>query len=340
MVGACTGKVATVYLALLGVSFLVVGHAVVLNVRQIRSLPGELAKIKVGDDELEREKVHLMAKFPNIQAMNSMITADERSIRFGALKATFNGNKVKPAKEEEVKGELATKEKRLLRLLQEIEQIKQLLMFKKRSRERVVSGALQVSATRARATITTPHTASLLAKVIVEDLPFTVLNTLYVVFGCGVGLRQAKEGEMECEDEDAGTTRTLFMFSTILTVAFATKKLTDVANLTSTARHMDTIKKMEIPSKLEDAQEMLREIKHERASGGSKKLLQRLQSDNKKMAQRLSLFEKPGSAAQLVGDSNKADGEPRAEEAGQVSISQKAAVLREGGVGEGGIVHM
>jgi hypothetical protein len=90
------------------------------------------------------------------------------------------------------------------------------------------------------------------------------------------------------------------MFSTIATIAFASKKLVDVGRVPQVSEGMRLLETFEIPHELESAKDMLDEINDRRAGTTmmqSAKLVA-LVNENERMKKRLSLVEGIGGFAE------------------------------------------
>ncbi|GMI24517.1 hypothetical protein TeGR_g290 [Tetraparma gracilis] len=287
VVSFCTGSISAIYLAILGISALVASHSCFVNFKQVKSLAKELAEVTLGDAVLDTELDNLERMYPDVKVKAGIIKGGRSAAReVGALiKATFVKNKVQPTVERQssaVLGEgVEVKEKRLLRVLKRIKNLKHKQLFWERKKVRVVSGALSS---------------------LVEDLPFTILNTLYIVYGCSLGFGDDGSGESEdghCR-RGGDSTLTLFMFSTIATIAFASKKLVDVGRVPQMSEGMRLLETFEIPHELESAKDMLDEINDRRAGTTmmqSAKLVA-LVNENERMKRRLSLVDGIGDFAE------------------------------------------
>ena len=116
-------------------------------------------------------------------------------------------------------------EKKLLKSLVKVEKLKLDISQRERREERVIPAVRQLS---------------------FEDIPFTVMNLLYVVYGCGQG----------------GTTgvQAMFLFSTVLSVVFGSKKYFEWKQVQADRTNVEWWVEI-VAMKLAASKELLKEIR-------------------------------------------------------------------------------
>ncbi|GMI30323.1 hypothetical protein TeGR_g14635 [Tetraparma gracilis] len=246
VVSKCSGAISAIYIAFVGISVVGATASVAVSLYQMKNLTKDTAAIKFENGELEEELTALKASKKSAAGAMS-----------GALAAVLP---VFGASEEAApKTPLEEKEDKLLEKLEEIRRKQTEIFQKKRKKLRVIAGAAQA---------------------LIEDLPITIFNILYMVHGCGMGFgggeRKAveepaaeaafHETEVEECNDVSNNELTVFIFSTVITVAFATYKLAELSKLKQLTRMMEL---MEETNERETAEalELLEEVEDLRGGG-------------------------------------------------------------------------
>jgi hypothetical protein len=141
-------------------------------------------------------------------------------------------------------------EKKLLGRIKRIHTDKTEVFQLKRDRERTVAGVIQI---------------------IVEDTPITLINVLYMVYGCDLRFGAGEPVDfVELDDGGCPPARervgSVFIFTTMLTVALATKKVISFRSLGAKKRNRERLER-EIRGMEEEAGVWLKELVRERTGG-------------------------------------------------------------------------
>ncbi|GMI36225.1 hypothetical protein TeGR_g7830 [Tetraparma gracilis] len=235
---ACAGMVNHLYLGFACASVVGMLIAVSVSVLQLLHLKADADEIKTSDD-LEAEFVPLKARYKKV-----------------AAEADVGGAQVQPvagdaASEDEDEDEdpVNALEKKLLARIERIHTDKTEVFQMERDQKRTIAGVIQI---------------------IVEDTPITFINVLYMVYGCDLGVGageplDAVDDENNCPpvQERVGS---VFIFTTMLTVALATKKIVSFAGLGAKKRNLERLER-EIKSMEDEAREWMSELVRTRSGG-------------------------------------------------------------------------
>jgi hypothetical protein len=141
------------------------------------------------------------------------------------------------------------REKKLLARIERIHTVKTEVFQMQRDQKRTVAGVIQI---------------------IVEDTPITFINVLYMVYGCDLGVGAGEpldtvDDENNCPpvQERVGS---VFIFTTMLTVALATKKVVSFRGLGAMKRNRERLER-EIKGMEEEAGGWLAELVRKRTGG-------------------------------------------------------------------------
>ncbi|GMI31918.1 hypothetical protein TeGR_g3619 [Tetraparma gracilis] len=233
---ACAGLVNHLYLGFACVSVVGMFIAVSVSVLQLLHLKADADEIKTSDD-LEAEYVPLKARYKKV-----------------AEEAEVGGSQVQPvagvaAAEDEDEDPVNAMEKKLLARIERIHKDKTEVFQMEREQKRTIAGVIQI---------------------IVEDTPITFINVLYMVYGCDLGVGageplDAADDENNCPpvQERVGS---VFIFTTMLTVALATKKVVSFRGLGAMKRNRERLVR-EIQGLKEEAGGWLAELVRMRSGG-------------------------------------------------------------------------
>ncbi|GMI29339.1 hypothetical protein TeGR_g10913 [Tetraparma gracilis] len=246
VVSKCSGAISAIYIAFVGISVVGATASVAVNVYQMKNLTKDTEEIRFENGELEEELTALKASKKSAAGAMS-----------GALAAVLPVFGV--SEEAAPKTPLEEKEDELLKKLEEIRRKQTEIFQKKRKKLRVIAGAAQA---------------------LIEDLPITIFNILYMIHGCGMGFgggerKAASEPSADALASEAAAPEcssvsnnelTVFIFSTVATVAFATYKLAELAKLPQLARMVELMEEAN-ERDAGDALGLLREVQDVRAGG-------------------------------------------------------------------------
>jgi len=238
----CGGWVSNVYLFFVMVAFVTTGQSVRTSAKQLNFLSkdnggGKLAthqsrvellrQVSMGRAEMDEVFVKLRKKHPEQNAVAkkakgvlSMLKKEK-----GAVAPVLDPD---PADET-----VEQKEKRLLGIFRKIAKMNRDIGQRERKEERVSGAVLQV---------------------FVEDIPGTVFNAMYMIYGC-INLE---------EDEEGGAAAKMFVFllATFLSVALGVKKFLEWRQIKADRRNVESWIEI-VEHRLVDATKLLREIKGE-----------------------------------------------------------------------------
>jgi hypothetical protein len=210
--------------------------AVSVSVLQLLHLKADADEIKTSE-ELEAEFIPLKARYKKVEAEAEAGDAQVQPVAGDA------------AAEDEDEDPVNALEKKLLARIERIHTDKTEVFQMEREQKRTIAGVIQI---------------------IVEDTPITFINVLYMVYGCDLGVGageplDAVDGESNCPpvQERVGS---VFIFTTMLTVALATKKLASFAGLGAKKRNLGRLER-EISGLEEEARGWLAQLVRERTGG-------------------------------------------------------------------------
>ena len=186
----------------------------------------------MGSAEMDEVFVELRKKYPEQNAIAKKAK--------GVLSMLKKGNgAVAPVLDPDPADETAEqKEKRLLGIFRNIVKMNRDIGQRERKEERVSGAVLQV---------------------FVEDIPGTIFNALYVIYGCV---------NLEEEDKEGGAAAKMFVFmlATFLSVALGVKKFLEWRQIKADRRNVESWIEI-VEHRLVDATKLLREIKGEGDEG-------------------------------------------------------------------------
>jgi hypothetical protein len=210
--------------------------AVSVSVLQLLHLKADADEIKTSE-ELEAEFIPLKARYKKVEA-----------------EAEAGGAQVQPvagdaAAEDEDEDPVNALEKKLLARIERIHTDKTEVFQMERDQKRTIAGVIQI---------------------IVEDTPITFINVLYMVYGCDLGVGageplDAVDDEKNCPPVQERVS-SVFIFTTMLTVALATKKIVSFAGLGAKKRNLERLER-EIKSMEDEAREWMSELVRTRSGG-------------------------------------------------------------------------
>jgi hypothetical protein len=200
-------------------------------------LPTDLEGIKIGDAALAQQQADLAMKHTEVKAEGT------ESYLQKAKAAAAKAGVVQPVSSSAAPEDPAVlKEKQILAKLLLVQALKLEVFKKKRQEKRAVAAVIQV---------------------IVEDVPITIVNVLFLVYSCSLGFLGNEEGEMSIDDDggcdaalDKGAMVT-FILITVATTALMTKKITDALALKDVKRQVNTIEQVQIPALLAQARALI-----------------------------------------------------------------------------------
>ncbi|GMI42458.1 hypothetical protein TeGR_g13702 [Tetraparma gracilis] len=233
---ACAGLVNHLYLGFACASVVGMLIAVSVSVLQLLHLKSDADEIKTSE-ELEAEFIPLKARYKKVEA---------EAEAGGAQVQPVAGDAAAAAEDEDPVNAL---EKKLLARIERIHTDKTEVFQMQRDQKRTIAGVIQI---------------------IVEDTPITFINVLYMVYGCDLGVGAGEpldtvEDENNCPpvQERVGS---VFIFTTMLTVALATKKVVSFRGLGAMKRNRERLER-EIKGMEEEAGGWLAELVRKRTGG-------------------------------------------------------------------------
>ena len=217
----CGSKRSSGYFLLVVVAFVLSMMTVRVCINQLNYLSSSKEEEGFGDAELDAKFAELKEKYKSLGA------------GLKQLGSRLGMGKVAPAKDD--KGEdtpQQQKEKELLAKLVKIKVMKVDISQRARKEERAVASVLQLY---------------------FEDIPFTVMNLLFVVYGCGQG-------------EGSPGVQFAFLSSTVISCVFGAKKYFEWKQVQADRRNVAAwVEVVEI--KLAESKKLLRDIKIKRCGG-------------------------------------------------------------------------
>ena len=221
----------------------------------------------MGSAELDEVFVELRGKYPEQNAVAKKAK--------GVLSMFKKGRgTVAPVLDPDPADETAEQnEKMLLGIFRKIEKVNRDIGQRERKEERVSGAVLQV---------------------FVEDIPGTVFNALYVIYGCV---------NLEEDDEEGGAAAKMlvFLLATFLSVALGVKKFLEWRQIKADRRNVESwIEIVEL--RLVDAKKLLRENKGEMgdAEAGKDEIIERLEKENQLLKERGETYLEEGKGEAIA----------------------------------------